>query len=103
MAKLNEVLSMAMLNKVLSMAMLNVMSYAKCEVLFMAMLSLCGEIVFQKRRELIKDKLEPTTAIKEGNKVVDSKDQLAQIIDTTLLKCYLQVLYAGILVYGGAN
>ena len=51
-------------------------------------------IVFQKRRELIKDKLEPTTAIKEGNKVVDSKDQLAQIIDTTLLKCYLQVLYS---------
>ena len=53
-------------------------------------------IVFQKRRELIKDKLEPTTAIKEGNKVVDSKDQLAQIIDTTLLKCYLQVLYTGL-------
>lgn len=43
-----------------------------------------------KRREIVKDKLEPTTAIKEGNKVVDSKDQLAQIIDTTLLKCYLQ-------------
>ena len=39
----------------------------------------------------MKDKLEPTTAIKEGNKVVDNKDQLAQIIDTTLLKCYLQV------------
>lgn len=43
-----------------------------------------------KRREIVKDKLEPTTAIKEGNKVVDNKDQLGQIIDTTLLKCYLQ-------------
>ena len=43
----------------------------------------------------MKDKLEPTTAIKEGNKVVDNKDQLAQIIDTTMLKCYLQVKQHG--------
>jgi len=32
-----------------------------------------------------------TTSIKEGNQTVKSKEQLSQIIDTTLLKCYLQV------------
>ena len=32
-----------------------------------------------------------TTAIVEGNTTIKSKKQLSQIIDTTLLKCYLQV------------
>ncbi|KAL3874849.1 hypothetical protein ACJMK2_037811 [Sinanodonta woodiana] len=44
----------------------------------------------EKRRILSKDKEVLTTAIKEGNKTVKSKDQLGQIIDTTLLKCYLE-------------
>lgn len=32
-----------------------------------------------------------TTAIVEGNKTINSRKQLSQIIDTTLLKCYLEV------------
>ena len=49
----------------------------------------------QKRNELLKDKdkdidLE-ATAIVEGNKTIKKSKQLRQIIDTTLLKCYLQV------------
>lgn len=46
----------------------------------------------QKRVDVCKDinKEVQTTAIKEGNKTIKSKRQLSQIIDTTLLKCYLQ-------------
>ncbi|KAK3093225.1 hypothetical protein FSP39_012933 [Pinctada imbricata] len=46
----------------------------------------------QKRKEVLKDinKEVDTTAIKEGNTTIKSKKQLSQIIDTTLLKCYLQ-------------
>lgn len=51
--------------------------------------------LFQKRTEVLKDlskeKDVETMAIKEGNKTIKSKRQLSQIIDTTLLKCYLQV------------
>lgn len=43
-----------------------------------------------KKRVLNKEKFCSPTAIKEGNTIVTSRDQLAQIIDTTLLKCYLQ-------------
>ncbi|XP_052769246.1 vam6/Vps39-like protein [Mya arenaria] len=43
-----------------------------------------------KKRMLNKEKVISTTAIKEGNKLVVSKEQLSQIIDTTLMKCYLQ-------------
>ncbi|XP_041353642.1 vam6/Vps39-like protein [Gigantopelta aegis] len=45
-----------------------------------------------KRNQLIKDinKEMETTAIVEGNVTIRSKKQLSQIIDTTLLKCYLQ-------------
>lgn len=48
----------------------------------------------QKRKEVSKDinKEIETTAIKEGDVTIKSKKQLSQIIDTTLLKCYLQVL-----------
>ncbi|KAL4237860.1 Vam6/Vps39-like protein [Mactra antiquata] len=42
-----------------------------------------------KRRMLLKENFVSPTAIKDGNKTLDSKDQLSQIIDTTLLKCYL--------------
>jgi hypothetical protein len=47
----------------------------------------------QKRKEILKGpgKEIETTAIKEGNITIRSKKQLSQIIDTTLLKCYLQV------------
>lgn len=44
----------------------------------------------QKKRKLNKATFVATTAIKEGNQTVN-KRELAQIIDTTLLKCYLQV------------
>ncbi|XP_011445059.3 vam6/Vps39-like protein [Magallana gigas] len=46
----------------------------------------------QKRKEVSKDinKEIETTAIKEGDVTIKSKKQLSQIIDTTLLKCYLQ-------------
>ncbi|XP_071079249.1 vam6/Vps39-like protein isoform X1 [Haliotis cracherodii] len=45
-----------------------------------------------KRNQLLKDlnKDMATTAIVEGNVTIRSKKQLSQIIDTTLLKCYLQ-------------
>lgn len=43
-----------------------------------------------KKRLLNKAEKVSTTAIKEGNTMVASKEQLSQIIDTTLLKCYLQ-------------
>ena len=49
----------------------------------------------QKRNELIKDvnkELAPT-AIVEGTTVIRSRRQLSQIIDTTLLKCYLKVTH----------
>lgn len=48
----------------------------------------------QKRKEVSKDinKEIETTAIKEGDVTIKTKKQLSQIIDTTLLKCYLQVL-----------
>ena len=50
-------------------------------------------ILLQKRKEVLKDinKEIETTAIKDGNLTIRSKKQLSQIIDTTLLKCYLQV------------
>ena len=50
-------------------------------------------IFLQKRNELIKDKGKEmvTSPIKEGNNTIKSKRALSQIIDTTLLKCYLQV------------
>ncbi|XP_074662539.1 vam6/Vps39-like protein isoform X2 [Tubulanus polymorphus] len=47
----------------------------------------------QKRNQLIKDKDNKElryTAIVEGNTTIRSKKQLHTIIDTTLLKCYLQ-------------
>ncbi|XP_060583141.1 vam6/Vps39-like protein [Ruditapes philippinarum] len=43
-----------------------------------------------KKRILNKVSTVSPTAIKEGNTMVTSKEQLTQIIDTTLLKCYLQ-------------
>jgi len=49
---------------------------------------------FQKRNDLLKDsnkELAPT-AIVEGTTVIRSRRQLSQIIDTTLLKCYLKVI-----------
>ncbi|CAG5133152.1 unnamed protein product, partial [Candidula unifasciata] len=50
------------------------------------------EYLTQKRNELSKDidKEMTTTAIVEGNKTINSRKQLSQIIDTTLLKCYLE-------------
>lgn len=47
----------------------------------------------QKRKDVMKgaSKEIETTAIKEGNITIKSKKQLSQIIDTTLLKCYLLV------------
>ncbi|KAJ8308553.1 hypothetical protein KUTeg_013427 [Tegillarca granosa] len=49
------------------------------------------EYLTQKRNQVIKDirKEVTTMAIKEGNTTIKSKRQLSQIIDTTLLKCYL--------------
>jgi len=49
---------------------------------------------WQKRNDLLKDgnkELTPT-AIVEGTTVIRSRRQLSQIIDTTLLKCYLKVV-----------
>jgi len=50
------------------------------------------EYLTQKRNELTKDmdKEMSTSAIVEGNKTIKSRKQLSQIIDTTMLKCYLQ-------------
>ncbi|KAK6183438.1 hypothetical protein SNE40_010920 [Patella caerulea] len=50
------------------------------------------DFLMQKRNEMIVDlnKDISTTAIVEGNSVIKTKKQLSQIIDTTLLKCYLQ-------------
>ena len=48
---------------------------------------------FQKKKQLNKEKHIAPTAIKEGNTTVKSKEQITQIIDTTLLKCYLQVSF----------
>jgi hypothetical protein len=49
------------------------------------------EYLTQKRNELMKKEELVTTAIVEGCQTIRSKKQLSQIIDTTLLKCYLQV------------
>ena len=50
-------------------------------------------LTFQQRNELSKDmsKEMVSSAIVEGNATIKSKKQLSQIIDTTLLKCYIQV------------
>ncbi|XP_077997895.1 vam6/Vps39-like protein [Glandiceps talaboti] len=51
------------------------------------------EYLTQKRNEIIKhmsQELGRPTAIVEGSATIKSKKQLSQIIDTTLLKCYLQ-------------
>lgn len=50
------------------------------------------EYLTQKRNEVLKNvnKEMVTTAIVEGNTVMKSRRQLSQIIDTTLLKCYIQ-------------
>lgn len=51
------------------------------------------EYLTQKRNEVVKD-VNPevvTSAIVEGRTTIKSKRQLWQIIDTTLLKCYLIV------------
>lgn len=48
------------------------------------------EYLTQKRNELVKKEEVVTTAIVEGCTTIRSKKQLSQIIDTTLLKCYLQ-------------
>ncbi|KAK7104918.1 vam6/Vps39-like protein [Littorina saxatilis] len=48
------------------------------------------EYLTQKRNEVMKNDEVVTTAIVEGNTTIKSKKQLSQIIDTTLLKCYLQ-------------
>ncbi|KAK7506799.1 hypothetical protein BaRGS_00001650, partial [Batillaria attramentaria] len=48
------------------------------------------EYLTQKRNEVMKKDEVITTAIVEGNTTIRSKKQLSQIIDTTLLKCYLQ-------------
>lgn len=49
----------------------------------------------QKRNHLVKDmsKEMVSSAIVEGNTTIKSRRQLSQIIDTTLLKCYIQVYY----------
>ena len=51
------------------------------------------DICLQKRNELLMDMSREmiSSAIVEGNVTIKSKRQLSQIIDTTLLKCYLQV------------
>ena len=51
------------------------------------------EYLTQKRNELMKKEEIQTTAIVEGCTTIRSKKQLSQIIDTTLLKCYLQVSF----------
>jgi len=58
-------------------------------------------VIFQKRIEVLKDinKEIETTAIIEGNKTIKSKRNLCQILDTTLLKCYLQVLNLNIIFF----
>ena len=50
----------------------------------------------QKRNDVQNDmnKEMVSSAIVEGNTTIKSKRQLSQIIDTTLLKCYLQVRLA---------
>ncbi|ESP01601.1 hypothetical protein LOTGIDRAFT_200189, partial [Lottia gigantea] len=50
------------------------------------------DFLMEKRNEMVVDltKEISTTAIVEGNSVIKTKKQLSQIIDTTLLKCYLQ-------------
>lgn len=60
----------------------------ECERGFLGLI----EYLTQKRNELTKDmdKEMTTSAIVEGNKTITSRKQLSQIIDTTLLKCYLQ-------------
>lgn len=47
----------------------------------------------QKRNQLMMDMTKDmvSSAIVEGNTTIKSKRQLSQIIDTTLLKCYIQV------------
>lgn len=64
--------------------------------LFMVCADDC-EYVLQKRNELLKDinKEMQSTAIVEGTTTIKSKKQLSQIVDTTLLKCYLQVSPTG--------
>ena len=56
-------------------------------------LSALQDYLTQKRNELVSDISKEsnlsTMAIKEGNTTIKSKKQLSQIIDTTLLKCYL--------------
>lgn len=59
-------------------------------------LSALQDYLTQKRNELLSDiskesnKELSTIAIQEGNTTIKSKKQLSQIIDTTLLKCYIQ-------------
>lgn len=48
------------------------------------------EYLTQKRIDISKEEEVVSTAIVEGNTTIRSKKQLSQIIDTTLLKCYLQ-------------
>ncbi|XP_076463553.1 vam6/Vps39-like protein [Babylonia areolata] len=48
------------------------------------------EYLTQKRKDVSKEEEVVSTAIVEGNITIKSKKQLSQIIDTTLLKCYLQ-------------
>ena len=50
-------------------------------------------LFLQKRNDVQNDmnKEMVSSAIVEGNTTIKSKRQLSQIIDTTLLKCYLQV------------
>lgn len=59
-------------------------------------LSALQDYLTNKRNELVSDISKEsnnelnTMAIKEGNATIRSKRQLSQIIDTTLLKCYIQ-------------
>ncbi len=55
--------------------------------------ALYSYMYFQRRNDLLKDMNREmvSSAIVEGNVTIKSKRQLSQIIDTTLLKCYLQV------------
>ncbi|XP_076345716.1 vam6/Vps39-like protein [Tachypleus tridentatus] len=48
------------------------------------------EYLLQVRRLLVGDKYFPNIGIIQGSKTIRSKRQLHQIIDTTLLKCYLE-------------
>lgn len=50
------------------------------------------EYLTQKRKDVLKDSNKEfvPTSIVEGNTVLKSRRQLSQIIDTTLLKCYIQ-------------